>query len=165
MHYQTSKLQVDRCYAALVWHFPSMDPTNMVSSDTSDKDMDTWDKDMEKDKGTSYNDKDKASWCTNGGDFHDWKRWHHFTPVKNFLFETVIGKIEIYYKFSGQKVSLRTPGLRLLQEMLVEVRNCGDHLQWVPRDWAQAMVIDHKLWWLTGETRPIAVFCNSWSKS
>ena len=126
-----------------------MDQTNMVSSDTSYKDKDTSYKD--KDKNPSYKDKDKgtsdkASWCTDGGDLHDWKRWHHFTPVKNFLFEIVIGKIEIYYKLLGQEVSLRTPGLRLLQEMLVEVRNCGDHLQWVPRHWAQAMVIDHKLW-------------------
>ena len=112
----------------------------MVFSNTSDKDMDTWDKDKDKDKDTSS----KASWCTNGGDFHDWKRWHHFTPVKNFLFETVIGKIEIYYKFSGQKVSLRTPWLRLLQEMLVKVRNCRDHLQWLPRDWAQTVVIDRR---------------------
>ena len=65
-----------------------MDPTNMVSSNTSDKDMDTWDKDKDKDKDTSS----KASWCTNGGDLHDWKRWHHFTPVKNFSFEIIIMK-------------------------------------------------------------------------
>ena len=65
-----------------------MDPTNMVSSHTSDKDMDTWDKDKDKDKVTSS----KASWCTNGGDLHDWKRWHHFTPVKNFSFEIIIRK-------------------------------------------------------------------------
>ena len=77
-----------------------MDPTNMVSSDTSDKDKDTWDKDKDtsyKDKDTSCKDEDKdtssmASWCTNGGDLHDWKRWHHFTPVKNFSFEIIIRK-------------------------------------------------------------------------
>ena len=65
-----------------------MDPTNMDSSNTSDKDMDTWDKDKDKDKDTSS----KASWCTNGGDLHDWKRWHHFTPVKNFSFKIIIRK-------------------------------------------------------------------------
>ena len=65
-----------------------MDPTNMDSSNTSDKDMDTWDEDKDKDKDTSS----KASWCTNGGDLHDWKRWHHFTPVKNFSFEIIIRK-------------------------------------------------------------------------
>ena len=65
-----------------------MDPTNMVFSNTSDKDMDTWDKDKDKDKDASS----KASWCTNGGDLHDWKRWHHFTPVKNFSFEIIIRK-------------------------------------------------------------------------
>ena len=66
-----------------------MDPTNMVSSNTSDKDMDTWDMDTrDKDKDASS----KASWCTNGGDLHDWKRWHHFTPVKNFSFEIIIRK-------------------------------------------------------------------------
>ena len=50
--------------------------------------MDTWDKDKDKDKDASS----KASWCTNGGDLHDWKRWHHFTPVKNFSFEIIIMK-------------------------------------------------------------------------
>ena len=27
---------------------------------------------------------DRFSWCTSGGDRHDWQRWHQFTPVKKY---------------------------------------------------------------------------------
>ena len=94
---------------------------------------------------------------------------------QEFLIRNYHYEIEIYYKLSGQEVSLRTPWLRLLQEMLIKVRNCRDHLQWLPRDWAQTVVIDRRNktecllykpaldhWELLSE---MAVFCNSWSKS
>jgi hypothetical protein len=27
---------------------------------------------------------DQAKWCINGGDRHDWHRWHKFTPIKKY---------------------------------------------------------------------------------
>ena len=30
---------------------------------------------------------DTAKWCTNGGDLHDWKQWHKYTPVKKYRCE------------------------------------------------------------------------------
>ena len=32
-------------------------------------------------------DDDKANWCINGGNRHDWKRWHNYTPVKKYRCE------------------------------------------------------------------------------
>ena len=76
---------------------PTMDPTNMVPSDTSDtksdisntkSDTSNTKSDISDTKSETTNTKsntwDKATWCTHGGDLHDWQRWHHFTPVKKF---------------------------------------------------------------------------------
>ena len=55
---------------------------------------------------------DQAKWCINGGDRHDWHRWHKFTPIKKYL----------------------------LQEVLAEMRRRGYNMRRLPCDWTQAMV-------------------------